>query len=63
VIQRARDPVSLVAGLLFLFLGVLLILDQSEALDLSLGWFGAAIAAVVGGILVASGFSESGDED
>ena len=61
--RNVRDPVSLVAGVMFLVLGVLLILDQSEAIELSFGWLGAAIAAVFGAILVASGFAESGGED
>jgi peptidoglycan/LPS O-acetylase OafA/YrhL len=62
VIRNVRDPVSLVAGITFLALGVLLILDQSDAIELSFGWIGAALAAVLGAILVASGLSESEDE-
>jgi hypothetical protein len=62
VIRNVRDPVSLVAGVTFLILGVLLILDQSDAIELNFGWLGAALAAVLGAILVASGFSESGGE-
>jgi hypothetical protein len=56
--QRVRDPVSMVAGAMFLALGVLLILDQAGALDLTFGWMGAALAASLGAILVASGLSE-----
>lgn len=62
MIRNVRDPVSLVAGITFLALGVLLILDQSDAIELSFGWIGAALAAVLGAILVASGLSESEDE-
>jgi uncharacterized membrane protein HdeD (DUF308 family) len=60
--SRVRDPVSLVAGVALIALGVLLILDQADAIELSYGWLGAAMAAVAGAILVASGFAESGDE-
>jgi hypothetical protein len=53
-----HDPVSLVAGVTLLALGVLLILDQAGALDLTFGWLGATLAAVLGGVLVASGLSQ-----
>jgi hypothetical protein len=52
------DLVSLIAGLALLALGGLLILDQSGALELTAGWFGAALAAVLGSILIASGLGE-----
>jgi hypothetical protein len=60
--RDVRDPVSLVAGAVFLALGVLLVLDQAGAIELTLGWVGALMAATLGAILVASGLSESGDE-
>ena len=56
--MRVHDPVSLVAGVTLLALGVLLILDQAGALDLTFGWLGATLAAVLGGVLVASGLSQ-----
>ena len=56
--KRERDVVSLVAGLGFLALGALLILDQAETLELTAGWFGAALAAALGSILIASGLVE-----
>jgi hypothetical protein len=62
VMQRVRDPVSLVAGAMFMALGALLILDQAGALELTLGWVGAALAASLGAILVASGLAERGEE-
>lgn len=54
-----RDPVSLVSGVAVTALGVLLVLDQAEAIELTFGWLGAALAAVLGVILVISGFSQS----
>jgi peptidoglycan/LPS O-acetylase OafA/YrhL len=60
--REVRDPVSLVAGVTFLALGVLLVLDQAGALDLTFGWIGAVLAAALGVILVASGLSGSADE-
>jgi hypothetical protein len=53
--RREPDSVSLVAGLAVVALGVLLILDQAEAIELSPGLAGAALAAAVGAILVTSG--------
>jgi hypothetical protein len=54
-----RDPVSLVSGIAVTALGVLLLLDQADAIELTFGWLGAALAAVLGVILVISGLSQS----
>ena len=61
--KRRVDSVSLVAGLAIIAVGALLLLDQEDVLDLSLGTVGAVVAAVIGVILVASGLAESGDGD
>jgi hypothetical protein len=53
--------VSLVAGLAIAAVGVLLLCDQEGVIDLSLGVVGAIAAAVIGVILIASGFVEGGD--
>lgn len=58
---RPVDRVSLVAGLALGGLGVLLLLDQLDALELSFGWLGAALAATLGIVLLASGLQERGD--
>jgi len=55
---RVRDPVSLVAGVAICVLGALLILDQTDVIDLTFGWLGAAMAAVLGAILLVSGLME-----
>jgi uncharacterized membrane protein HdeD (DUF308 family) len=52
------DRVSLVAGVALAAFGLLLLLDQAEAIDLSPGIAGAALATTVGAILVASGLTE-----
>ena len=48
---------SLVAGLAILLLGVLLMLDGLDALDMSFALFGPVACAVMGAILLASGLS------
>ncbi len=55
------DSVSLVAGLAIITVGALLLLDQEDVIDLSLGIVGAVVAAVLGVILIASGLAEGGD--
>ena len=56
--RSVRDPVSLVSGIAVTALGVLLLLDQADAIELTFGWLGAALAAVLGVILVVSGLSQ-----
>jgi hypothetical protein len=54
------DRISLTAGLAMMALGALLVLDQAEAIDLSPGIAGAAVAAALGVILIASGLTDEG---
>ena len=51
------DLASLVAGLAVSALGVVLLLDQTDAIDLSFGYLVPALLAVVGSILLAAGLS------
>jgi hypothetical protein len=60
-LSRRVDTVSLVAGLAIIAVGALLLLDQEDVIDLSLGIAGAAVAAALGVILIASGLAEGGD--
>lgn len=60
--SRRVDSTSLAAGLAVLVMGVLLLLDQEDALSLTLGVFGALVAAVIGTILLVSGLSD-GDRE
>ena len=53
-----RDDVSLAAGVGVVALGALLLLDQSGAIELTFGWLGAIVAAVVGTVLLASGLRD-----
>jgi peptidoglycan/LPS O-acetylase OafA/YrhL len=53
-----RDDVSLAAGIGVVALGVLLLLDQAGALELTFGWLGAIVAAVVGTVLLVSGLRD-----
>ncbi len=54
---RRFDPASLVAGLAVSGLGVLLLLDQVDAIDLRFGYFFPAIIGVVGAIMLAVGLT------
>jgi hypothetical protein len=51
------DPASLVAGLTVSGLGVLLLLDQVNAIDLSFGYLFPALLGVVGAIMLAVGLA------
>ena len=59
--ERPVDRFALVAGLALAALGSLLLLDQVDAIELTFGWFGAALAAAVGVPLLASGLEQRGD--
>lgn len=56
---RARDVTSFTAGLAFAALGVLLLLDSTEAIDLRFAYLAPAVTATVGAILLAHGLSRS----
>jgi hypothetical protein len=60
-LSRRVDSVSLVAGLAIIAVGALLLADQEDVIDLSLGVVGAVVAAVIGVILIASGINEGAD--
>jgi hypothetical protein len=60
-VSRGADTFSLVAGGVVCALGGLLVLDQADVLELSLGWFAAAITAALGALLFASGLLERSD--
>jgi hypothetical protein len=49
------DLVSLASGAVIGSLGVLVLLDSSGALDLSLGWLAVALTGAVGVILLIDG--------
>ena len=57
--RREFDPASLVAGLAVGGLGVILLLDQLDAIDLRFGYLAPALLAVVGSVLLAIGLSGS----
>jgi hypothetical protein len=57
VSRRRVDVTSLVAGLTIAALGMLLLLDRAETLDLRFGYFWPALTATVGAILLASGLT------
>ena len=56
------DLVSLVSGAVIAALGALVLLDSSDALDISLGWIAVALTGSVGAILLVSGLVDGGKE-
>jgi hypothetical protein len=59
VSARPRDTVSLVAGLAIAGLGVLLLLDALEGIDLSFAYLAPAVTATAGAILLVHGLGRS----
>ena len=51
------DPASLVSGVIVILLGVLLLLDRAEVIDLRFAYALPALLAAVGGILLACGLT------
>lgn len=60
--SRELDRVSAAAGVAVTVMGVLLLLDQEDVVELSLGLVGALIAAALGAILIVSGLGEEAGE-
>jgi hypothetical protein len=56
-VPRRPDPTSIVSGIAVLALGVLLLLDASDAFELSFGVLAPVACATMGAILVASGMT------
>jgi hypothetical protein len=56
------DPLSLASGAVIAALGVLVLLDTSGAIDLSVGWIAVALTGAVGVILLLSGLVDGGRE-
>ena len=54
---RDFDPASLAAGLVVFALGVLLLLDQVDAIDLRFGYLWPALLGTVGAIMLAVGLT------
>ena len=55
--RRTLDATSLVAGLVLIGVGVVLLLDRLDVLDLRFGYLWPLLLAAVGAILVASGLA------
>lgn len=58
--RRPVDPVALTVGVATIVLGVLLLLDQTDSIELTFGWLGAAVAALIGAGLLVSGLRDVG---
>ncbi len=56
---EGRDEVSLAAGIGVIVLGVMLMLDQTDAIDLGFGWLGALVAVLLGVALLISGLRDT----
>jgi hypothetical protein len=55
--RSGYDPASLISGMIVIALGGLLLLDQSDTLELPPEYILPAILAAVGGILLACGLA------
>ena len=51
------DPASLVSGVLVILLGALLLLDQTDVLELRFDYMLPAVLAAIGGSLLACGLA------
>jgi hypothetical protein len=51
------DPASLVSGLIVIALGGLLLLDQTDVLELEVAYMLPAVLGAIGGILLACGLA------
>jgi hypothetical protein len=54
------DPISLGSGVIVAALGVLILLDESGAVDLTIGWIAVVLTAALGAILLLSGLANGG---
>ncbi len=57
--RRVADVTSLTAGVVIGTLGILLLLDNLEAIDMKFAHLAPAVTATVGAILLARGLSRS----
>jgi hypothetical protein len=55
--RQGFDPASLVAGLIVIALGGVLLLDQTDVLELRLEYMAPLVLAALGGILLACGLT------
>jgi hypothetical protein len=53
--KRELDLVSLAGGIATVLLGTLLLIDQYGDIELTFGWFFAAVCAAIGATLAVSG--------
>lgn len=53
--DRRLDRTSLVAGIATMLVGFVLLLDQTDALELPLGWLAPLLLAAIGVVLLAAG--------
>lgn len=51
------DPISLGSGVIVAALGLLVLLDSSGAVDVTLGWIAVVLTGAVGAILLLSGLA------
>lgn len=58
--SRSPNVTSLVAGLVFIALGALIVMNADGSLDLGFAYMGPALVAALGVILLASGLAARG---
>jgi hypothetical protein len=60
---RRLDRTSLVAGVVVVISGIVLLLDQLDAIDLRFGYAGPLLIAVIGAILLTAGLEGPDEPD
>jgi len=60
---RRLDRTSLVAGVVIVISGIVLLLDQLDAIDLRFGYAAPLLIAMVGAILLTAGLEGPRDRD
>ena len=60
---RRLDRTSLVAGVVIVITGIVLLLDQLDAIDLRFGYAAPLLIAMVGAILLTAGLEGPRDRD
>ncbi len=57
--RRRPEPVSLAAGMVLVVLGTMLLLAQTDVIELDFGSLAPVVLAAVGAVLLASGLSRA----
>ena len=59
--MRRTDPTTLVGGLTLVVVGIFLLLDSLDEIDLTAGWAASLLLAAAGATILAGGLAEERD--